>query len=84
MESVRKNIISIVSYNYGIGDGGYIEIHEMISDMKVEVDVGEDKYVTKGNVIIITIIVVIKIPINHLKLPFAPSLLIRNSPLSRS
>ena len=36
-------------YNYGIGDGGYIEIHEMISDMKVEVDVGEDKYVTKGS-----------------------------------
>ncbi|EGT0694679.1 TPA: hypothetical protein ACY4SF_001117 [Clostridium perfringens] len=49
MESVRKNIISIVSYNYGIGDGGYIEIHEMISDMKVEVDVGENKYVTKGS-----------------------------------
>ncbi|MDK0814597.1 hypothetical protein P5E49_12385 [Clostridium perfringens] len=40
MESVRKNIIFIVSYNYGIGDGGYIEIHEMISDMKVEVDFG--------------------------------------------
>ena len=49
MDSVRKNIISIVSSNYGIGDGGYIEIHEMISDMKVEVDVGEDKYVTKGS-----------------------------------
>ena len=49
MDSVRKNIISIVSSNYGIGDGGYIEIHEMISDMKVEVDVGEDKYVNKGS-----------------------------------
>lgn len=47
MESVRKNIIFIVSYNYGIGDGGYIEIHEMISDTKVEVDFGEDKDVTK-------------------------------------
>ncbi|HFD2045233.1 TPA: hypothetical protein ACF2DM_002070 [Clostridium perfringens] len=49
MDSVRKNIISIVSSNYGIGDGGYIEIHEMISEMKVEVDVGEDKYITKGS-----------------------------------
>ncbi|WP_300257707.1 hypothetical protein [Clostridium sp.] len=49
MDSVRKNIISIVSSNYGIGDGGYIEIHEMISDMKVEVDVGKDKYITKGS-----------------------------------
>lgn len=49
MDAVRERIISIVSSNYGIGDGGYIEIHNMIMDMKVEVDVGEDKYITKGS-----------------------------------
>lgn len=49
MDSIRKNIISIGSSNYGIGDGGYIEIHEMISDMKIEVDVGKNKYITKGD-----------------------------------
>lgn len=49
MNYIRKNIISIVSSNYGIGDGRYIEIHEMISDMKIEVDVGKNKYITKGD-----------------------------------
>lgn len=53
MNEIQEGVDSIVSYNYGIGDGGYIRIHKMRSDMKVEVDVHGDKYVSKGNTLIL-------------------------------
>lgn len=53
MNEIEDRVASIVSSNYGIGDGGYIRIHKMHSDMKVEVDVNGDKYVSKGNTLIL-------------------------------
>ncbi|MDZ4991970.1 hypothetical protein GNF80_03160 [Clostridium perfringens] len=53
MNEIEDRVASIVSSNYGIGDGGYIRIHKMRSDMKVEVCVNGDKYAIKRNTLIL-------------------------------
>lgn len=53
MDSIQSHISSIASSNVGIGDGGYNEVHEMIGDMKVEVNVNGDNYVCKNNKLIL-------------------------------